>query len=140
MYGRATNTYNRSSLANYLTLIFGEILLKRKSRSVHKMVLFSSEVVNIGFRSNHSTTKNAALNTLKFNSYLQKHQRLRILGFHKFLLSNFGKHCVQHNDFVFFYIHAQPAKASVSPCSSPLRMFREEERLRLSNRNSILMT
>ena len=40
-----------------LTLIFGEILLKRKSRSVHKMVLFSSEVVNIGFRSNYSTTK-----------------------------------------------------------------------------------
>ena len=35
---------------------------------------------------------------------------------------------------------AQPAKTSVSPRSSPLSTFRAEERLRLSNRNSILMT
>ena len=35
---------------------------------------------------------------------------------------------------------AQPAKTSVSPRSSPLGTFRAEERLRLSNRNSILMT
>ncbi|MCO0615624.1 hypothetical protein M8756_20395, partial [Lutimaribacter sp. EGI FJ00015] len=34
----------------------------------------------------------------------------------------------------------QPAKTSVSPRSSPLGTFREEERLRLSDRNSILMT
>ena len=33
-----------------------------------------------------------------------------------------------------------PAKTSVSARSSPLRTFREEERLRLSDRNSILMT
>ena len=34
----------------------------------------------------------------------------------------------------------QPAKTSVSPRSSPLGTFREKERLRLSGRNSILMT
>ena len=34
----------------------------------------------------------------------------------------------------------QPAKTTVSPRSSPLRTFRSEERLRLSDRNSILMT
>ena len=34
----------------------------------------------------------------------------------------------------------QPAKTSVSPRSSPLGTFREEERLRLRGRNSILMT
>ena len=34
----------------------------------------------------------------------------------------------------------QPAKTSVSPHSSPPGTFREEERLRLSSRNSILMT
>ena len=34
----------------------------------------------------------------------------------------------------------QPAKTSVSPRSSPLGTFRVEERLRLSDRNSILMT
>ena len=34
----------------------------------------------------------------------------------------------------------QPAKTSVSPRSSPPGTFREEERLRLSDRNSILMT
>ena len=33
-----------------------------------------------------------------------------------------------------------PAKISVSPRSSPLGTFRAEERLRLSDRNSILMT
>ena len=33
----------------------------------------------------------------------------------------------------------QPAKTSVSPRSSSLRTFRAEERLRLSDRNSILM-
>ena len=32
------------------------------------------------------------------------------------------------------------AKTSVSPRSSPMGTFREEERLRLSDRNSILMT
>ena len=32
------------------------------------------------------------------------------------------------------------AKTAVSPRSSPLRTFRSEERLRLSDRNSILMT
>ena len=35
---------------------------------------------------------------------------------------------------------AQPAKTSVSSCSSPLGTFRGEERLRLSDRNSTLMT
>ena len=35
---------------------------------------------------------------------------------------------------------AQPAKTSVSPRSSPLGTFRAEERLGLSDRNSILMT
>ena len=35
---------------------------------------------------------------------------------------------------------AQPAKTSVSPRSSPLGAFHAEERLRLSDRNSILMT
>ena len=34
----------------------------------------------------------------------------------------------------------KPAKASVSPRSSPLGTFRAGERLRLSDRNSILMT
>ena len=34
----------------------------------------------------------------------------------------------------------QPAKTCVSPRSSPLGTFREEERLRLSDKNSILMT
>ena len=34
----------------------------------------------------------------------------------------------------------KPAKTSVSPRSSPLGTFRAEERLRLSDRNSILMT
>ena len=35
---------------------------------------------------------------------------------------------------------SQPAKTSVSPRSSPPRTFREEERRRLSRRNSMLMT
>ena len=34
----------------------------------------------------------------------------------------------------------KPAKASVSPRSSPPGTFRKEERLRISDRNSILMT
>ena len=35
---------------------------------------------------------------------------------------------------------ASPAKTSVAPCSSPLWTYHVEERLRLSNRNYILMT
>jgi len=38
------------------------------------------------------------------------------------------------------YSAHKPAKTSVSPRSSPLGTFSEEERLRLSDRNSILMT
>ena len=38
------------------------------------------------------------------------------------------------------FVKKQPAKTSVSPRSSPLKKFRAEERLRLSDRNSILMT
>ena len=40
----------------------------------------------------------------------------------------------------FMNEHSQPAKTSVSPRSSLLGTFREDERLRLSGRNSILMT
>ena len=40
----------------------------------------------------------------------------------------------------FMNEHSQPAKTSVSPRSSPLGTFRKDERLRLSGRNSILMT
>ena len=41
---------------------------------------------------------------------------------------------------IFIQIEAKPVKnASVSPHSSSMETFREEERLRLSDRNSILM-
>ena len=46
---------------------------------------------------------------------------------------------IQHES-LFQQSVIQPAKTTVSPRSSPLRTFRSEERLRLSDRNSILMT
>lgn len=93
MYGRASNTCNRLSLANYLTLIFGEILLQRKSGSVHKMVLFSSEVVNIGFRviTPLQVPKKCCIKHLEVLFLSSKTSMLKNFGFHKFLLSNFGK-------------------------------------------------
>ena len=45
-----------------------------------------------------------------------------------------------HYSFSFKPCYSQPAKKSVSPHSSPMGTFRAEERLRLSGRNSILMT
>ena len=41
---------------------------------------------------------------------------------------------------IIFSLKLWPAKTSVSPRSSPLGTFRLEERLQLSDRNSILMT
>ena len=45
-----------------------------------------------------------------------------------------------HLNFVYSLAISSLAKASFSPHSSPLGTFRAEERLRLSDRNSILMT
>ena len=42
--------------------------------------------------------------------------------------------------FIRLPVRAYPVNTAVSPCSSQLGTIRQEERLRLSDRNSILMT
>ena len=44
------------------------------------------------------------------------------------------------DDHVVSSENLQPERRAISPCSSLLGTFRKEKRLRLSNRNSILMT
>ena len=48
-------------------------------------------------------------------------------------------HCTQSRPFSQEFLKWQPSKTAVSPRSLPLGTFREEERLRLGDRNSILI-
>ena len=60
--------------------------------------------------------------------------------FHLYIYFSFSNGGKMKNHNIIVTNPKKSAKTSVSPRSSPLGTFRVEERLRLSDRNSILMT